>query len=125
MQTFLQIVQASRTMHCRPLLVCVLLTLASCQLPYMAQEVPARNAVDWGGGYHRYVADPPGVTAATSAATQRTPQMTPARTAGAQPADAAPAPAARDRAVDWGGGYVRYVSDPAGVTKATAGAGKP
>jgi hypothetical protein len=86
--------------------------------PSLAQQSPAPNPVDWGGGYVRYVRDPAGVTAATSGGAQRT---APAPTA--KPAAQPVARTAAERAVDWGGGYIRYVTDPAGATKATAGAG--
>jgi hypothetical protein len=89
----------------------------------MAQEIPASYSVDWGGGYIRFVRDPLAVTAATSGGAQRT-ALAPTVPAASANLPARPAtPTVTERAIDWGGGYIRYVTDPAGVTKATAGAG--
>jgi hypothetical protein len=91
--------------------------------PSMAQDRPATTSVDWGGGYVRYVRDPAGVTAATSGGAQRTVAAPTAQAASAKPAARPATPTGTERTIDWGGGYSRHVTDPAGVTKATAGAG--
>ena len=98
--------------------------IATSAGPSMAQDIPRSNSVDWGGGYVRYVRDPAGVTAATSGGAQRTVLAPTAKAASAKPAARPAAPTSTERAIDWGGGYIRYVTDPAGVTKATAGAGE-
>lgn len=103
-------------------LCCLLFT--ACAAPCSAQQAPAPNSVDWGGGYIRYVRDPAGITPATSGGAQRTLPAAAAISASAKAAAAPVAAATKERAVDWGGGYIRYVTDPAGVTKATAGAGE-